>query len=177
LDGSEPTTNSTVYHIPIRIDQTTTLRARAFLNGCEPSRLARRYYQRVYAIDDGIPASWRELYFGPGFLTDPRVNGEADPDNDGQNNFREFLAGTNPTDPNSVFRVVSVHLSPVISWSTVLNKRYRVEKKNISVTNSVVTTNWFPIGGVIRATNSITSFVDITTTNTDLSIYRIQLVP
>jgi len=177
LDGSEPTRISPLYVEPFVVFAETTIKARLFESDAIESQTFSKTYRRVYAVQDGIPASWRELYFGPGFLTDPRVNGEADPDNDGQNNFREFLAGTNPTDPNSVFRVVSVHLSPVISWSTVLNKRYRVEKKNISVTNSVVTTNWFPIGGVIRATNSITSFVDITTTNTDLSIYRIQLVP
>jgi len=177
LDGSEPTIQSTVYGGPISINQHTTVRARAYLGECPASFVSGRLYQRAYAIDDGIPASWRELYFGVGYVTDPRVHGAADPDNDGQNNFREFLAGTDPTNPDSVFKVVSIHLSPVISWNSLSNRNYQVEKKTFSVTNSVLTTNWFPIGSLITATSSITSFVDITTTNSDLSIYRVQLVP
>ena len=39
--------------------------------------------------------SWQSVYFIPG---DRRGGEEADPDGDGQNNNREFLAGTNPLD-------------------------------------------------------------------------------
>jgi hypothetical protein len=54
----------------------------------------------VYA--DGIPDSWRQQYFGTSDMADARIAPTADPDGDGANNYEEFLAGTNPTDANSV---------------------------------------------------------------------------
>jgi hypothetical protein len=58
-----------------------------------------------FAANDGIPDSWRQQYFGPDFRLDPRVVATADPDNDGANNFQEFLGGASPVDPKSVPRV------------------------------------------------------------------------
>ncbi|MBI2929508.1 MAG: chitobiase/beta-hexosaminidase C-terminal domain-containing protein [Verrucomicrobia bacterium] len=67
----------------------------------------------VCAVNDGIPDSWRQTYFGAGFRTDPRVVATADPDGDGANNFQEFLGGTNPLEKDSV---PSVPLS-VSTWA------------------------------------------------------------
>lgn len=53
---------------------------------------------------DGIPNSWREQYFGPDYATDPQAAATADPDGDGANNYREYLDGTDSTDPLSVRR-------------------------------------------------------------------------
>lgn len=54
-----------------------------FLNNFPITEVLSASYARVYALDDGIPAEWRERYFGPGYLTDPRGAAEADPDGDG----------------------------------------------------------------------------------------------
>jgi hypothetical protein len=55
-------------------------------------------------VNDGVPNTWRALYFGGGGTT---TNGQScatcDPDGDGMDNRSEFLAGTNPT--NSTSRV------------------------------------------------------------------------
>jgi hypothetical protein len=56
------------------------------------------------AINDGIPAVWRQQYFGPSYATDPRAAATADPDGDGANNYQEFLAGTDPLNAYSVPR-------------------------------------------------------------------------
>jgi hypothetical protein len=50
--------------------------------------------------------SWQVQYFGC-TNGNPDAAADADPDHDGQNNFAEFLAGTDPTTNASCFRIVS----------------------------------------------------------------------
>jgi len=53
------------------------------------------YYQPGLYAWDGLPDGWQQLYFGP---NNPLAFPLADSDGDGQNNWMEYLAGTNPTD-------------------------------------------------------------------------------
>jgi len=58
--------------------------------------------------NDGIPDAWRALYFGaPGTSTNSSSYAAGDPDHDGLSNLQEFLAGTNPTNPVSVFKLTA----------------------------------------------------------------------
>ena len=58
------------------------------------------------------PDTWRVRYFSPAELTDPGVSGDAaDPDGDGQTNFQEYLAGTDPRDPQSLLKIESASSS------------------------------------------------------------------
>src|SRR5947209_4776622 len=50
--------------------------------------------------------AWQAQYFGCNVC--PVAAPNADPDGDGQNNLAEFTAGTDPTDPNSVIKILSV---------------------------------------------------------------------
>jgi hypothetical protein len=60
------------------------------------------------ADGNGLPDAWEREYFGA-----TGVDPLADPDRDGLDNLREFLAGTNPTNAASVFRLESsAALSP-----------------------------------------------------------------
>jgi hypothetical protein len=53
---------------------------------------------------DGLPDWWEKLYFN-----DPRSAGAlSDADGDGAGNLAEFLAGTDPLDPTSAFRILSL---------------------------------------------------------------------
>jgi hypothetical protein len=56
--------------------------------------------------NNGLPDRWEE--------TQPPLTGGAndDDDHDGTSNHFEYQAGTNPTDPASVFKLVSYHLAP-----------------------------------------------------------------
>jgi hypothetical protein len=68
---------------------------------------------------NGLPDAWEYMFFGH-IGVDPN----ADPDKDGESNLSEFHAGTNPTDPNSVFHSarqlnVSTRL-PVLGGDNVL---------------------------------------------------------
>lgn len=53
--------------------------------------------------NDGLPDLWEYRYFG-----NLSFSGTDDPDNDGVNNHDEYLDGTDPTDPTSVFPRLTV---------------------------------------------------------------------
>jgi hypothetical protein len=130
LDGSQPGAASLLYTTPIRLTAATEIRARLFSAGQPVSETISGFFQRVYALNDGITASWREQFFGAGYLTDPRVAAEADPDNDGASNAQEFANQSNPLDPLSGF-AVQVRLVPSIRWTAVPGVRYRVLRKDL----------------------------------------------
>jgi len=78
---------------------------------------------------DGLPDWWEKLYFN-----DPRVaQPSADPDGDGVSNISEFLAGSNPLDPNSRFRVTGLQAvyqtngtAVTIRWASFAGSTYSI---------------------------------------------------
>ena len=78
---------------------------------------------------DGLPDWWEKLYFN-----DPRAaNPLADADGDGQSNYAEFIAGSNPTDANSVFKVLALQATlqtngthVVIRWASFEGMTYSI---------------------------------------------------
>jgi len=75
---------------------------------------------------DGLADAWELQYFG-GLSADP----DEDADGDGMSNLREFLAGTNPTDPQSRFEVIELAQVPngiSLRWSSEPGRRYRVRR-------------------------------------------------
>ena len=62
---------------------------------------------------DALPDGWETLYLGGTNATE-----EADPDHDGANNLEEYIAGSDPDDGASVFRISAFSLSSSESDST-----------------------------------------------------------
>ncbi len=77
---------------------------------------------------DHMPDDWELLYFGS--VTNSNGGSGADWDGDGSSDLHEYMAGTNPTNAESVFRVTRVELptpsTVVIKWSSVTNRTYEI---------------------------------------------------
>jgi len=76
---------------------------------------------------NGLPLAWEIENFN-----NKGIDPEADPDNDGQSNAEEFLAGTDPLDATSNLRILSLQLpadgtKSVVRWTSVLNRFYYLQ--------------------------------------------------
>ncbi len=123
-------------------------------------------------VGDGIPNGWKQQY---GFNPFDSTVAAADPDGDGMSNLQEFLAGTNPVDATSAFRILSLVADPsgdIVTWSASSNKVYQLQL-NLDLVSGV----WSNVGGSVtddigQATLSETNAVAPPLTN---RFYRIQL--
>ncbi len=93
-----------------------------------------------------------------------------DPDGDGQNNYAEFLAGTEPNDANSVFKLTGISREGAnwrIYWSSTSNKVY-------SVLRTTALPNFFVAQTNLVATPPTNSWLD-TNAGSSTLFYRTQL--
>ncbi len=76
---------------------------------------------------DGLPDDWQAKYWGTDSSKWPAPT--ADSDGDGVSNLSEFLAGTDPTDPNSVLKtsITPTKLGLLVSWNSVPGQVYQVQ--------------------------------------------------
>lgn len=123
-------------------------------------------YARVIAINNaGIEGAPGPNSTGV-ILLDPL----GDYDGDGMSNLAEDIAGTNPLDAGSVFRILSLTSSNLLTWSSVSGRAYRV----LAATN--VTGEFTPLSGIVTATTSTATFLDTSPTNSR-KFYRVNVLP
>lgn len=83
----------------------------------------------VDANNNGMPDAWETTHFGS--TTNPLGAANYDWDHDGQDNLHEYLAGTTPTDPASVFKITSATMDAsgklVLRWPSVSGKSYGIQ--------------------------------------------------
>jgi hypothetical protein len=170
-DGGEPTVSSTPYSAPFTLTSAALIKARVFVGGFPASEVCVASFARVYAVEDGIPSAWRERFFGAGYLTDPRVAADADPDGDGWKNLIEYQNGTDPTDKGSHPDIVAgIRAIPLVSWNSLPGLTYRVLRKS-----SASAPNWDTAQATFSATGTNSVYIDPDATPT--TIYLIEMVP
>jgi hypothetical protein len=123
---------------------------------------------------DGLPDAWQIHYFGS--ITSPDARPDADPDHDGMNNLQEYLAGTDPTDPNSMFKLSTVtQIAPGVlqlQWFSATNRLYTLlESSDISA--SIPAFN--PLASNILATPPVNSYLVTNSPPQAAHFYRLQV--
>jgi hypothetical protein len=115
--------------------------------------------------------NWQWQKFGS--INCASCGGDADFDGDGMSNTNEFLAGTDPTNPASAFRILSIvaqDTNIVVTWQTVAGKTNYLQAGTM--------TNFSDIAGPITVTVTPTNATDYGgATNAGPRLYRVRLVP
>ena len=121
---------------------------------------------------NGLPDWWEQQFFGHLTGTDPY----ADPDLDGASNLAEFLAGTNPTNFDSAFRLTALRADGtngvVLEWPGVAGRYYRLLRATnlLSGFDSLVRTN-------LAATPPLNTATDAAPAGAGPRFYRLELEP
>jgi Bacterial TSP3 repeat len=122
--------------------------------------------------DDGIPLEWEQQY---GMSDTNAADAALDSDGDGFSNRAEYLCGTNPNDRTSLLKVGEFNVQTVpgsldrvftISWASVAEKLYVVERSTDSVT-------WTPVASGVTATAPVNTWRDEPRTATR-AFYRVR---
>lgn len=127
-------------------------------------------YARVDAINNAGIEGAVSAASAPTLVLDPN----ADSDGDGVSNAAEDLAGTNPLDATSVFRVLSIVPNGAanawqVTWTSVVGKRYQVE-----YSLDLTTGSFTAVSAVLTATSATTSYTDQSTT--PRGFYRVRVM-
>ncbi len=113
---------------------------------------------------NGLPDWWEEAYFDRATGTNP----QGDDDGDGQSNYAEFRAGTDPRNASDYLRISGVSVGPPfrIEFPTVIGKTYRIEY-------SGDLTQWLTLASGISGTGATEQVSDSASGNTPRRFYRI----
>jgi hypothetical protein len=126
------------------------------------------------AVGDGIPNGWKQQHgLDP---LDPSLGGE-DADGDGMSNLQEFLAGTDPTNSASAFRITSVVRAGgnvLVTWTTGIGRTNALQ----ATVGGYATNGFTDIFAVTNTAGTTTNYLDIGgATNGPARFYRVRLVP
>lgn len=111
-------------------------------------------------------------------ITDPN----ADADRDGQSNYAEYLAGTNPNDAASAFRITRGEIKNgqlTLTWASTGGKRYRVQYSESPNSGfiDVLRDASEEINPAAAGSPSTQTFTDSVAATNTIRYYRVEIVP
>lgn len=112
---------------------------------------------------DGMSDSWEIQHFGN--ITNSAGDASEDWDRDGMSDFGEYIAGTDPTNNNSIFKItdiLQITTNLVFTWSTITGRYYTVQ----TTTNIMNSLSWTPVPDPAY-TNILGMESSLSYTNTD----------
>jgi len=121
---------------------------------------------------DGLPFAWLLLNFGT-----TNVNANADPTGKGMTIAQDYLAGTDPNNPNSILQITAESFSSggtsaSLTWNSVLTRYYYIQQ-----TPSLSAPVWTDSGlGLISPSIGSTTTDGFTDTTSPTRFYRVQAV-
>ncbi len=99
-----------------------------------------------------------------------------DADGDGRTNYEEYLAGTDPQNPNSLLTVKSFAPLPgggfTLTWDTVTGKTYTVERSS-----SLTPNQWTTLQNNVSGDGTVKSFTDANPRAETRLFYRVAVSP
>ena len=123
-----------------------------------------------------VSEQWKTNFFGS--MTNPLADAFADADGDGVPNWKEFLAGTNPTNRLSRLEILGTSWinapvpALVLRWLTAPDKSYLIER-----TDRLDGTNWMPVAEGVLGDGQLRLCLDTNATNNAQQFYRVRLQP
>lgn len=127
---------------------------------------------------DGLPDIWQIRYFG--CVTCPQASPDADVDGDGFDNLQKYLAGTDPTNSASAFRItniVSTGADLLVTWRMGCSKTNSLQVTSGDALGNI-DTNYTDLYIVTNTVGTLTNYLDEgAVTNGSSRYYRVRLVP
>ena len=123
---------------------------------------------------DGLTDSWQMFYFMSADALDAAP--ELDPDFDGMTNLDEYLAGTDPTDPESALKITAFSLASAeqafqLAFPSVLQHYYQVQR-----TADLLNPEWKGFTNAVFGTGASLPQVGPYDASQPKMFYRVQLV-
>jgi hypothetical protein len=121
---------------------------------------------------DGIPDDYE---IANGLNANDNSDALLDSDSDGLSNLAEYLAGTDPQNVLSTFRITDVRKSGtdiVVSFGSVFAKTYQVERSS-----DLPATTWTAVGDVTSGNGGPVSVTDTGAGLLPTQFYRVRLTP
>ena len=119
---------------------------------------------------DGMPDVWEQMYGLNPFLASDAAQ---DADHDGLTNFKEYVAGTNPTNAQSVFAFIRITPDTLggirLEWSSVSNRVYVLQRSD------QLLSGFADIRMDIPSSPPVNNYRDVTATGTGPYFYRLRI--